>query len=364
MIRFCSGATPPDRTLLSACGGFIWWYLDLIDDNGDGLVAIWSFGLPFLPGYAAAARAGDAPDAQALPSLNLVVYQGGRERFYLLQRLAPEQARWETGETVRLGESVFRSFVDGNRRRVEIELDCPLPGGGRLTGSLSASGAAVNAQRVDPPELSPHTWTPLLAPGEGVALLRIDGERAFAVSGRAYHDRNGSPLPLHALGLDRWFWARAALPDGERVVYVLWPEGGGAPRAMALSIAEDGAVLRRDDLEVETLRPHKRLFGMPAMDALRLGDDLRVDLPTLVDNGPFYLRFFGTLTDGAASGPAVAELVCPARVDLDLHRPIVRMRVHDLTGDNSPLLPWFAGPRRGRWARLGRAALGRVEVST
>ena len=43
--------------------GFAWWYLDVVDAEGTGLVLIWSFGLPFLPDPVA--RAGDRLD---LPS--------------------------------------------------------------------------------------------------------------------------------------------------------------------------------------------------------------------------------------------------------------------------------------------------------
>ena len=53
MLSLTSPDTPLDRTLLDVAGGFAWWYLDLVDERGDGLVLIWSFGLPFLPGYAA-----------------------------------------------------------------------------------------------------------------------------------------------------------------------------------------------------------------------------------------------------------------------------------------------------------------------
>lgn len=359
MIRFSSALAPPDRSLLDSRGGFVWWYLDLVDENGDGLVVIWSFGLPFLPGYAQSARLGVAPLAHTLPSLNLVVYQGGREQLYLLQRLNPADARWGEGEELRLGASTFRSFVEGNQRIVEANIDCDLPGGARLSGQVSARGAAVHAEHTDPPETSPHCWTPLLAPGHGEATLYIDGVPSFCLQGRAYHDRNSSPLPLQELGIDRWFWARGSCDDGERVVYVLWPKDGGAPRAFSLHIRPDGQVLRREGLKVSERGTHRLRYGMSSCEELIVHgeDDVRVRLHSLLENGPFYLRFVGTLQQGDAQGPAVAEMVNASRVDMDVHRPFVRMRVHDLAGPNSPMLPWFSGPSRGRWARLGRSFL-------
>ena len=77
----------PDRTVLRSAGGFTWFYVDLVDDRGNGATVIWSWGLPFLPGYASAARAGRPQLPIERPSVNVVVYQGGRERFYLLSEL-------------------------------------------------------------------------------------------------------------------------------------------------------------------------------------------------------------------------------------------------------------------------------------
>ena len=59
-------------------GGFTWFYVDIVDDQGQGATLIWSWGLPFLPGYAAASRAGRPQLPIERPSVNLVVYGGGR----------------------------------------------------------------------------------------------------------------------------------------------------------------------------------------------------------------------------------------------------------------------------------------------
>ena len=66
----------PAPEALTAPGGFVWWYLDLTDGAGNGVVLIWSFGLPFLPGYADAARKGQGQSPASRPSLNVAVYKG------------------------------------------------------------------------------------------------------------------------------------------------------------------------------------------------------------------------------------------------------------------------------------------------
>ena len=85
-------ATPPgptDGRALDVPGGFLWWYVDLVDDHGDGLVLIASFGLPFLPGLLDAARRGAPLAPRERPALSLALYRGGKTSFYVLDVPAP-----------------------------------------------------------------------------------------------------------------------------------------------------------------------------------------------------------------------------------------------------------------------------------
>ena len=78
-----------------------------------------------------------------------------------------------------------------------------------------------------------------------------------------------------------------------------------------------------------------------------------VDYAKLVDDGPFYQRYWvkGRRGDGA-TGHGFAEVVRPELVDLGWQRPFVRMRTHSLKGQNSLFLPLFNGPLDGGWRRL------------
>ena len=126
--------TTPDKAVppgaLESVGGFVWWYADLLDERGNGVVVIPSWGLPFLPGYAAAARSGKGVQACSRPSLALSIYKQGRPAFYLLQETAPESAS-ATGHHVRFGDSEFL-FENGSLRAT---LDLPVSGG-RLEGTI------------------------------------------------------------------------------------------------------------------------------------------------------------------------------------------------------------------------------------
>ncbi|MCB9791926.1 MAG: hypothetical protein H6741_04290 [Alphaproteobacteria bacterium] len=367
MIHLSDPKVALDRALLHAKGGFAWWYLDLLTPEGDGLVLIWSFGLPFLPGYASAARAGEAPEAGQRPSLNLAIYEGGEQVFYLLQELPPEQASWAPGtERCVFGDSTLHSAREGERRVLEVDLDIPVPGSeGRLRGRIRAEGPAVTP----PPGLrgfghadTSHAWSPLLTAATGEARLEIEG-RERALRGRVYHDRNGSALPLHGLGIEHWLWGRCPFEDRERIYYVVWPEGGGAPQALGLEVSPDGLLSEVPELEVQLGTPRRALYGMPWWReiSLRSGEApwLEIEARRCVDNGPFYLRHLNRCRD--ASGAEVTgfgEAVRPERVDMDLHRRFVAMRVHQLGGENSPLLPLFCGPRQDRVSRFVRGLWG------
>jgi hypothetical protein len=380
-----------DRAYLKAPGGFLWWYLDLLDDAGNGLVLIWSFGLPFLPGYAHASRRGRAEFAGNRPSLNVAVYQGGKLDCYLLQEYAvsavqwePERGRWKFGETR------ISTRLEHKRRIVEVEVDCPVPASSkRLNGTVLLEGASPelgpNATTHDFPE---HEWIPLALPARGSANLRC-GETRYDIDGRAYHDCNAGQVPLHELGIGYWLWGRAAFDGFERVYYALWPEreagfaGGNhddlaALKCFGLEFRDDGRVECLDELRIELGEQKRSLGGMawwPQFELYRPEESvpwLVVAQASTVDSGPFYMRHITrNRHEGRIQAPGFNELIRPSRVDLNRHRMLVDMRVHQICDEesrerrnNSMWLPLFSGPKKGRVARLGQHAAGLILEKT
>jgi carotenoid 1,2-hydratase len=330
---------------LDAPGGFLWWYLDLVSPSGDGLVLIWSFGLPFLPGRESASRRGQGVAGREQPSIAISIYRAGRPQFYLLHQVEAGDASVDlaTGD-VRLGDSAFRSFVDARGdRHVEIALNVPVPGAGRLVGTASARGRAL---RVPGAAAADHVWSPLTVTADASAKLSLDGAPFVDLRGRGYHDCNGSTLPLSSLGIHEWGWGREAQGDVDEVHYVLWPEGGGAPTAHLLRLHLSGEV---EVEEAELIEADRRVgwFGLPWRGRLllrgRSGRERAVQAGPVVDDGPFYLR--------SLLGQGMAEWVRPSRVDAWWSRPFVRMCVQRRER-NSVLLPFFTGDRATRWRRL------------
>jgi hypothetical protein len=351
LIGLADPSKPLDHGLLDAAGGFAWWYVDLVDAHGNGCVIIVSFGLPFLPGREGASRSGRRSLPRQRPSVNVAVYRGGRRALYLLHEVDADDAVWPAGgETARVGASRLSSGTVDGVRRCLAELDLPLPGrGGRLTGRVEVSGPEV---RVDAtPTGDPrHQWTPLCTATVGHADLEVDGRPFLRVRGRGYHDRNGSTLPLAALGIRHWLWGRAPVGGAERIWYLLWPEHG-EPVAWGLEVGSDGAAVVREHLEVRRQGLRLGWFGLPWHRRLTLRLDgqpwLDVEHARLVDDGFFYQRWQARVRGpGGEQGLGFAEAVRPGRVDRWWNRWLVRMAVHHASRPNSPFLPLFSGARR------------------
>ena len=357
MISVGSSDVLLERDLLHSDGGFAWWYLDVLDEEGSGVVIIAAFGLPFLPGYASSARAGCAPQAGERPSLNIAVYERGEPVFYLLQEHPAEDCRWEEdGEGAHIGRSHLRSVPHGDIRSVEVVLDVDVPHlAERLTGTIRMHGPVLrNASAVG---TGAHRWTPLTTACGATVDLRLGSSSLLRVQGRGYHDRNGCSVPLHELGIEHWVWGRTPLPEGELIHYLLWPSDSNMPvRALLLEVSTDGTVQQHDGLDVELIGPSRGWFGMPWWREVVLrqnGDErLRLRQVAVVDDGFFYLRFATEVHTAQGLARGVGEAVRPSRVDLGWQRPLVRMAVHHTTQANSMWLPLFSGPSSGRWSRL------------
>jgi carotenoid 1,2-hydratase len=357
LLHLDDPAHQPDPAVLDSLGGYLWWYVDLLDATGTGLVLIGSWGLPFLPGYAAAARSGRAQTPRSRPSLNVVTYAGGRPDFYLLQELRPEQASW-TGNTLRFGDSILRTHLVAGRRRLEALLDCPLPGtSDRLQGGVAFDGVALQ----DPGCSSgTHRWTPLAGPSTGAASLTVGGRPLLRCEGPAYHDRNWSPEPLQTQGLERWAWGRVVTEDALQVYYVLWPKHGGEPQLLGLSVDSSGRSTRHRDLALACSPSRRSRYGPawhPTLSLTQAGAPwLEVRQHRPVEQGPFYLRLQQDVS--VAGGPPVrgwGELCVPGRIDRAWERPLVRMRVHRPGEHSSVWNPLFTGTLADRARRQARS---------
>ena len=221
MISICRSTSLPSSQTYQSPGGFVWWYLDIRDSNGNGAVLIWAFGLPFLPKYASQSRLGKGPKPIERPSLNVSIYKEGKLDFYLLQEYDPADCdatehHWRFHNSLILFEQVSERGI------LKIDLNCTIPNTSEtLTGHISFEGPLRKGSfgQSDPT----HQWTPIVVTAEGSVDLNC-GDSAYRFTGRGYHDRNAGTHPLHELDIDTWWWGRLAFEQREVIFYALFPK--------------------------------------------------------------------------------------------------------------------------------------------
>ncbi|MCP4805735.1 MAG: hypothetical protein GY913_35815 [Proteobacteria bacterium] len=331
---------------LDAPGGFAWWYLDLVDERGNGIVVIPSWGLPFLPGQMASARAGEGAPARERPSLAVSVYEKGLPVYYLLQEM-PCAKTMREGHTLILGDSMF--VVHDHALVVQLDVEGP---GGRLKGRVDVCGVPRAAGAKGPLAHADHEWCPFFGPATGRWDLEIEGRRMRG-EGSAYADRNAGRADLASLGLRRWTWARVQLGDRLRVGYVIWPRDGEV-EAMLVDVDADGQMdARRAEVVVGASRTN--VWGLPWWPHLELTAGHRrmaVDVRHRPDESFFYQRSLASVETELGEALGVAELCDVDRIDAAWSRPLVDMAIHRPSGRSSMWLPLFAGPVEGRLSRL------------
>jgi carotenoid 1,2-hydratase len=257
-------------------GGYAWWYVDAISDDGTQALTLIAFiGSVFSPYYARAIRRFRG-DPTHFAAINLALYRQSDGIWTMTERRRRHLSRG--ADTLAIGPS--RLDWDGSRLTAALdEIAVPLPR--RVRGRIR-----VMARRVEDAEyaLDPrggHVWRPI-AP---CARIEVAFERpALRWSGHAYLDHNRGDAPL---GHDfrAWTWSRAATDDGAVVFYDAARRDGGET-ALALRFS------RRAPPNVLTAPP----FALLRPTLWRLRRRARADAETTprlvrtLEDAPFYAR--------------------------------------------------------------------------
>lgn len=191
-------------------GGYGWWYVDAISEDGQhGLTIIAFLGSVFSPYYKASGR-GDPLNHAAL---NVALY-GPRARWAMTERggeavvqerdtlaIGPSSVHW-TGEALEIA-------IEERDKRLGIPWQRPVRGVIRvIPEALNPVGFAL-----DPG--AKHHWH-CLAPR---ARIEVEmHEPSLSWTGRAYLDSNFGSESLED-GFDVWHWSRAHLKEGAVVSY-------------------------------------------------------------------------------------------------------------------------------------------------
>lgn len=264
-------------------GGYCWWYLDGLSDDGRfGITLIAFVGSVFSPYYAWARRRGRAEPGNHC-ALNVALYgtgAGGPRRWTLTERgrkaLEPTEGR--------LGIGPSALIWDGKGLTVEIDeraapLPYPVRGRVRLHPlAITERDFVLDGREGD----GRHRWWPI-AP-----RCRIEVELhapRLAWKGTGYFDMNAGSEPLER-GFHSWDWSRA---DEDRASLILYDTRGndGSARSLALRADDQGRV-------EDFLAPPPSPLPKTAIWRVRRGTRSDVDWPARVsqtlEDTPFYAR--------------------------------------------------------------------------
>ncbi|MCA9692903.1 MAG: carotenoid 1,2-hydratase [Myxococcales bacterium] len=269
-------------------GGYAWWYLDAVSDDGAiGLTIIVFVGSVFSTRYARARRAG-AGDPERHCAVNVAIYpRGGARRIWTM---AEHGDFVRDREHLRVGASAIRWRDDA----LEVELDerrtrffgragAPIRGRVRLHPS-ARFGPRIELDRWRS-EGARHRWYPV-APHARVEV-ELD-EPGLRFSGSGYHDVNEGDEGLEQ-GFDSWTWSRSELGDEAVILYdVVDPAGEVHPRGWRFAANTQTT----DVIEADALGP---ALALPST-RWGVGRSLRSDpgatpiLQRTLEDTPFYSR--------------------------------------------------------------------------
>ncbi len=208
-------------------GGYAWWYVDGLSDDGQyGLTIIAFIGSVFSPYYAWAGRR----DPENHVSLNVALYGRRGRRWAMTER--SRDALGRDAESLSIGPSNL--VWDGETLTIRIdERAAPVPLSVRGVVRVHTRALTGQTYHLDP--AGRHRWRPI-AP---IADLELSFDRpAIAWRGSGYLDTNAGDEPIENAFL-RWDWSRAPLRDGTAILYDLTPSAGPAG-CLALKVDRQG----------------------------------------------------------------------------------------------------------------------------
>jgi carotenoid 1,2-hydratase len=286
-------------------GGYVWWYVDAISDDGaHGLTMIAFIGSVFSPYYAWSNWA----DPLQHCAINVALYRldGSRGRWAMTERGAGDVTRDATQFTV--GPSSLR-WEDGVLVADIAEITFPLIS--RLSGQIRITPQVQTNHEIILDTKGKHSWRPL-APRARVDLAFASPDLQW--SGDGYFDSNSGSEPLER-AFQRWHWGRAHRGEDLMLFYDV-DRRDGTKSALALKVDQHGTVSETLSPNTQALPPTFWRIGRKAW----ADHGASLSVTKTLEDTPFYARSaLKTILDG--------QRVTMMHESLDLDRlknPIVR----------------------------------------
>lgn len=267
----------PRFDLSVARGGYVWWYVDALSQDGrHGITLIAFIGSVFSPYYAWARRVGN-PDPRDHCSLNVALYGEGARRWTMTERT---RARlYQSPDSLGIGPSALD--WDGETLAIRIcETAAPIPN--PVRGEVRVRPIAVTGRDFALDPAGRHRWWPIAPSAQvEVAFERPD----LRWTGTGYFDMNSGCEPLER-GFRSWDWSRAALADGTAILYDTQARQG-AGTALALRIDGKGEIEEFGAPPRVTL-PGSRIWRIAR--GTRCEPGFQAVVARTLEDTPFYVR--------------------------------------------------------------------------
>ena len=213
-------------------GGYLWWYLDALSDDGQyGLTIIAFVGSVFSPYYAWARRSGQAhPDNHC--ALNVALYSRHAKRWAMTERGAGHCHRDAHHFTI--GPSQLR--WDGQSLVIDIhEVGVPFPHSIRGQVQVHPQGLFNFSTAIDP--AGRHRWGPI-APNARIEVRMTSPGQHW--QGNGYLDSNEGDEPIDR-SCKEWDWSRSPMYDGSTaVIYDIQGQTAEGDKLLALRFTPQG----------------------------------------------------------------------------------------------------------------------------
>ena len=284
-------------------GGYAWWYVDALSDDGRHALTIIAFiGSVFSPYYAWSGRR-DPLDHCAV---NVALYGPNGKRWAMTERGRGRVTR--EARALAIGTSALS--WDGAGLTIDIdEVAAPLPR--RIRGVVRIEPGGVNNERFALDAAGRHIWRPI-APAARVSVALSAPDLRWG--GDGYLDMNAGAEPLEAAFSD-WTWSRAPLSKGSAILYDARRRVDGR-RVLALRFDKSGRCERMEPPPVARLPA----TGWRVVRQTRADDGEALVLRGFED-APFYAR-------SLVSARLFGERVAAVHESLSLDRfanPLVRL---------------------------------------
>jgi len=263
-------------------GGYAWWYLDALSDDGrHGLTVIVFIGSVFSPYYAWARRRGPTAALNHC-AVNVALYaaagSGAPSGWTMTER--GRGAVVQRPDALGIGPSTLR--WDGQRLRLSL-CERTMPWGRAVRGEIQIEPQGLHDTPYALDSAGHHRWTPI-APVSRVRVRLHEPDLQW--EGRAYVDSNRGERPL-AQDLRGWDWSRAVLRDQRTAIFYDAMRRDGS--AVQWALCFDGAGGAPSALEPPPMAGVRRSgWGLQRRTRADAGTPVR--LTQSLEDGPFYAR--------------------------------------------------------------------------